>query len=50
MEITSDVKQYVLETCITTVRQALCDDQPSKIARAIKVLCLFVSQFEMGKV
>lgn len=40
---------WVLNTCVAQIRQGLGDDQPIKIARCVRVLSRFISEFEFGK-
>ena len=49
IEITNEIKMYILQVCVTNIRQGLADDQPVKIARCVRILCNFIMEFEFNK-
>jgi len=47
--MSTEIKLYVLQICISNIRQAIADDQSVKIARCVRVLCNFILEFEFNK-
>lgn len=49
VEMTTEIKLYVLSLTVSSIRESLADDLPVQVARCVRVLSTCIKVFEMGR-